>query len=98
MNIVFFSMDNSENQQLQELVAGKLRQFHGRDKTLCEAQVNFYRQDAQPDASKVCEIHLTRQGSPHLIRKSASSYEAAATAAILDLEKTIDQAPNLIPS
>ncbi len=98
MNIVFFSMDNSDNQQLQEFVTEKLRQLHGRDKSLCEVQVNFYRQDAPTDASKVCEIHLITHGSPHMVRKSAASYDAAARAVITDLTTIVDKTTNPIPS
>ncbi len=98
MNIVYFSMDGSENEGLQNTVTEKLQALHSRNPNLSGAQVNFRQESDKTGAGKVCEIDLTHYGEPLHIRKSAVSYELAAQDALAELTHSLEQPGKPIPS
>jgi len=89
MNIVFFSMDGSENDELQGFVRKKLLALQERDSNISGAQVYFRRQPGNEAGDKVCEIKLSISGSPIPVRRNAYSYDQAAGDVITELTRVV---------
>jgi hypothetical protein len=91
MNIVFLSMDDSENYGLQRTITKKLVDLHLLYPNMCGAQVNFRKQRDKAGADKVCEIDLTNYGESISVRKYATSYDLAAYEAVAGLTRKLDK-------
>ncbi len=98
MNIVFVSMDDSENYALQSTITRKLVDLHCRYPSMRGAQVNFRRQRDKAGADKVCEIDLTHYGEPISIGKHATSYDLAAYEAIAGLTRKLEKSTRPVSS
>ncbi len=93
MNIVFVSMDDSDNYGLQSVVTEKLLDLCGRYPIVTCAQVNLRRQDDKTGADRVCEINITHCGEQVSVNKRAGNYELAAYEAIGELTRKLDRIP-----
>ena len=98
MNIIFCSMDDSENYGLQATITKKLRDLHRLYPNMCGAQVNFRKHRDKAGADKVCEIDLTHYGEPGSVRKQATSYELAAYEAIAGLTRKLSKSATPVSS
>jgi ribosome-associated translation inhibitor RaiA len=98
MNIVFFSMDDSENYSLQGTITKKLRDLHRLYPNMCGAQVNFSKQRDKAGADKVCSIDLTHYGESVSVRKQATSYDLAAYEVVAGLTRKLDKSTRPIAS
>jgi ribosome-associated translation inhibitor RaiA len=98
MNIVFCSMDDSENYGLQATITKKLRDMHRLYPNMCGAQVNFSKEQDKAGADKVCEIDLTHYGEPVSVRKQAANYELAAYEAVAGLTRKLGKSARSVPS
>ena len=98
MNIIFCSMDDSENYMLQATITQKLRDLHRLYPNMCGAQVNFSKHRDKAGTDKVCEIDLTHYGEPVSVRKQTTSYELAAYEAVAELTRKLSKSATPVPS
>ncbi|MCO6497840.1 MAG: ribosome-associated translation inhibitor RaiA [Chitinophagaceae bacterium] len=80
----------SPKEHLKEFVNDKVSKLERFDDKIISAEVTLYIQDGKHIDNKACDIRLVVPGNDHIVKKAATSFEAA----ILDAVETMQNLLN----